>query len=59
MTKCNGHTPCHPAHYVTFTSAHNPSAYIGILLCLFLLALWAEQKRGIVLKRSKRGWEDK
>ncbi len=53
------HQSKHPAQdYVTFSFAHNPSAWIGIGLCIFLLILWASQQPGITLYQRKREWED-
>ncbi len=49
------YTPTHER--IIFVWSHNTSAWLGIIICLFLLCLWLDVKSGIVLKREKRDWE--
>lgn len=37
--------------------AHNPSAWIGIVLCVVLLLLWRD-RNAVTLRRRKRDWDD-
>lgn len=40
----------------TYVFGHNAAAWVGIVLCVFLLCLWLD--RNAVYLKQKRKWED-